>query len=218
MLKIILPLLDGTLITLELFAVTLVFSIPLGILLALARISKNTILNKFTSGYVWILRGTPLLLQVFFVYYGIPVLFRNLFNLEGVGLDRFWAAALAFVLNYAAYFTEIYRAGIQSIDKGQYEASNALGMTYSQKMRRIVLPQTIKRVLPPVSNETITLIKDTALVYAIGMSDLLRNAKIIVSRDFDITPFLVAALFYLFMTYIITKIFEYLEKKYAYYD
>ncbi|MDK2800122.1 MAG: polar amino acid transport system permease protein [Clostridiales bacterium] len=211
--KIMGPMLEGTIVTLQLFFVTIIFSIPLGLTLALARISKFKILKDFTGVYIWLLRGTPLLLQLFFIYFGLPYI-----PIVGVTLDRFPAAAITFILNYAAYFAEIFRAGIQSIDKGQYEASKALGMTYWQTMRRIILPQMVKRVLPPVSNETITLVKDTALVYAIGLSELLRAAKVAVQRDFTTVPFMIAAVFYLVMTLVLTWVFKKLEQKYALYE
>ena len=133
-------------------------------------------------------------------------------------LPDFPAAVLAFALNYAAYFAEIFRAGILSVDRGQYEAAKVLGMSYPQTMRRIVLPQMVKRILPPMSNETITLVKDTSLIYVLALNDLLRAARSIVQRDFTITPFVVAAVFYLLMTLVLTLGFQRLEKKYAVYD
>lgn len=202
--------LEGSLVTLGLFAVTIVFSIPLGMLLAMAQLSRYNALKKATQVYIWIMRGTPLLLQVFFIFYGLPFI--------GIVFERFPSAAIAFVLNYAAYFAEIFRAGIQSIDRGQYEGADVLGLTYYQTMRRIILPQVIKRVLPPVSNETITLVKDTALVYAIGLGELLRAAKIAASRDFAIFPFVEAAVMYLLITLVLTRIFKRLEARHAYYE
>ena len=142
------------------------------------------------------MRGTPLMLQLLFVYFALPMI--------GIRLPDIAAALLAFSLNYAAYFAEIFRAGIQSVDKGQYEAAKALGMNYPQMMRHVILPQVIRIVLPPVSNETINLVKDTSLIYILAMNDLLRVARSIVQREFDMTPFLVAAIFYLFMTFILT--------------
>jgi polar amino acid transport system permease protein len=138
--------------------------------------------------------------------------------LIGVRLPDFPSAIVAFALNYAAYFAEIFRAGIQSIDRGQYEAAHVLGFSYGQTMRRIVLPQMIKRILPPISNETITLVKDTSLIYVLAMNDLLRAARGIVQRDFTTSPFLVAAVFYLAMTLVLTVIFQRMEKKNAVYD
>lgn len=207
------PMLDGASVTLEMFFITLVLSIPLGLVLALARISKYKPLSFLVEIYVWLMRGTPLMLQLLFVYYALPLI-----PYIGIKLPDFSAAIVAFVFNYAAYFAEIFRAGIQSIERGQYEASKVLGMTYIQTMRRIILPQMIKRVLPPVSNETITLVKDTSLIYVLAMNDLLRTARTIVQREFDMTPFIIAAIFYLVMTLVLTWMFNKLEQRYAAYD
>ena len=207
------PMLEGTGVTLQMFFTTIVLSLPLGLFLALARISRFKALSGAVGVYIWLFRGTPLMLQLLFIYYGLPFV-----PYIGVRLPDFSAALLAFVLNYAAYFAEIFRAGIQSIDRGQYEGAKVLGMTYVQTMRRIVLPQVIKRVLPPVSNETITLVKDTSLIYVLAMNDLLRTTRAIVQRDFDTTPFIVAAVFYLLMTLVLTWVFQKLEQRYAVYD
>ncbi len=207
------PLLEGTVVTLQMFFATIVLSLPLGLLLALARISRFKTLSSAVGVYIWLFRGTPLMLQLLFIYFGLPFL-----PYVGIRLDDYPAALVAFVLNYAAYFAEIFRAGIQSIDRGQYEGAKVLGMTYVQTMRRIVLPQVIKRVLPPVSNETITLVKDTSLIYVLAMNDLLRTTRAIVQRDFTTMPFIVAAVFYLIMTLVLTWGFQKLEKKYAVYD
>ncbi len=210
----ILPsLLAGTVVTLQMFFATIILALPLGLLLALARISRFRALRSTVGVYIWLFRGTPLMLQLLFIYFGLPFL-----PYIGVRLPDFPAALLAFVLNYAAYFAEIFRAGIQSIDRGQYEGARVLGMTYMQTMRRIVLPQVIKRVLPPVSNETITLVKDTSLIYVLAMNDLLRTTRALVQRDFNTTPFIVAAVFYLLMTLALTWMFQKLEQKYAVYD
>lgn len=207
------PLWQGATVTLKLFFVTLVLSIPLGLALALLRISRFRAVSLTVNGYIWLMRGTPLMLQLLFVYFVLPFV-----PVVGVKLPAFPAAIVAFTLNYAAYFAEIFRAGIQSINRGQYEGAKALGFTYAQTMRRIVLPQMIKRILPPMSNETITLVKDTALVYVLALNDLLRMAYGIVQRDFTTTPFAVAAAFYLLMTLILTWGFQRLEKRYAVYD
>lgn len=207
------PMLDGTALTLKMFFITIVLALPLGLLLSLARISRYKALSGMAGIYVWLLRGTPLMLQLLFVYFALPFI-----PYIGIRLDDFPAAVLAFVLNYAAYFAEIFRAGIQSIDRGQYESAKVLGMDYVQTMRRIVLPQVIRRVLPPISNETITLVKDTSLIYVLAMNDLLRTARAIVQRDFSTTPFLVAGVFYLLMTLVLTWIFQKLEQRYAAYD
>ena len=172
--------LEGTQVTLEIFTITLAVAIPLGLLAALARISGLRPLAVLMEFYIWLMRGTPLMLQLLFVYFALPMV--------GIMLPDIAAALLAFILNYAAYFAEIFRAGIQSINRGQYEAAKALGMTYPQTMRRIVIPQMIRNVLPPISNETINLVKDTSLIYILAMNDLLRVARTIVQREFDMTP------------------------------
>ena len=207
------PLAQGAAVTLKLFAITLALAVPLGLVLALARESRFAPLSVDVNGDIWLMRGTPLMLQMLFIYFALPFV-----PVIGIKLPDFPAAIVAFVLNYAAYFAEIFRAGIQSIGRGQYEAARVLGMTYPQTMRRIVLPQVIKRILPPVSNETITLVKDTSLIYVLAMNDLLRAARGIVQRDFSTTPFVVAAAFYLIMTLVLTYLFQRMEKKYAVYD
>ena len=200
----------GTMDTLRLFFITIVLSIPLGILLAFGRVSSFRGLRKAIAAYVYVLRGTPLMLQLLFVYFGLPFL-----PVIGVRLDDFPAAILAFVLNYGAYFCEIFRAGIQAIPRGQYEAAKTLGMNYVQPMRRIILPQVFKIILPPISNETITLVKDTSLIYVLAMNDLLRTTRNLVQRDFNIMPFVVAAVFYLIMTLVLTYGFNKMEKHFA---
>jgi polar amino acid transport system permease protein len=204
------PLAQGSLVTLKLFAITLVLALPLGLALALARLSRWRALHHAVSGFIWLMRGTPLMLQLLFVYYALPFV-----PYVGIRLPDFPAAVVAFALNYSAYFAEIFRAGIQSIDRGQYEGAKALGMSYPQTMRRIVLPQMLRRSLPPLANETITLVKDTSLIYVLALNDLLRAARGFVQRDFTITPFVVAAAFYLLMTLLLTWIFQRLEKRYA---
>lgn len=204
---------DGARVTLTLFAITLALSVPLGLVLALLRISAWKPVSTLVNGYIWLMRGTPLMLQMLFIYFALPFV-----PYVGIRLPDFPAAVVAFALNYAAYFAEIFRAGIQSVERGQYEASKTLGLSYFQTMRRIVLPQMIGRVLPPVSNETITLVKDTSLIYVLALNDILRTARSIVQRDFTTTPFLVAALFYLVMTLVLTWMFQRLEKRYARYD
>ncbi|OAM88158.1 amino acid ABC transporter permease [Termitidicoccus mucosus] len=211
--KILPPLLEGSATTLKLFFVTLILSVPLGLLLALLRISRFRTVSLAVNGYIWLMRGTPLMLQMLFIYFALPFV-----PVVGVRLPDFPAAIVAFALNYAAYFAEIFRAGIQSIDKGQYEGAKVLGFSYPQTMRRIVLPQVIKRILPPMSNETITLVKDTSLIYILALNDLLRAARGLVQRDFTTSPFIVAALFYLLMTLVLTWGFQRLEKRYAAYD
>ena len=212
-LSILGPLAEGSLVTLKLFFITLALAVPLGLALALIRISRFTVASQAVNGFIWLMRGTPLMLQLLFIYFALPFV-----PVIGIRLPDFPAAIVAFALNYAAYFAEIFRAGIQSIDRGQYEGAKVLGFSYSQTMRRIVLPQVVKRILPPMSNETITLVKDTSLIYVLALNDLLRAARGIVQRDFTITPFIVAAGFYLLMTLVLTWFFQRLEKRHAVYD
>ena len=211
--SIIPQMLMGTVDTLRLFFITIVLAIPLGILLAFCRVSSFKLLRDVVAAYVYVLRGTPLMLQLLFVYFGLPFI-----PVIGIRLDDFPAAVLAFVLNYGAYFCEIFRAGLQAIPRGQFEAAKTLGMNYAQTMRRIILPQVFKIILPPVSNETITLVKDTSLIYVLAMNDLLRTTRNLVQRDFNIMPFVVAAVFYLVMSMILTYGFNKLEKHFARWD
>lgn len=202
--------LQGAVISIKVYAVTIIFAIPLGMLCAMGKMSKIPPLRWLLETYTWIFRGTPLLLQLFFVYYGLPF--------AGIEFSPEIAAYVTFVINYAAYFTEIFRAGIQSIDKGQYEAAKALGMNYKMTMKRIILPQAIKVILPPLGNEGVTLIKDTALVSAITLADILRNTKSMVARTANVEGYFIAAVLYLIMTLVIINIFKYIEKRFAYYN
>lgn len=213
LLKITPVIANGLGVTVSLFLIVLVLSVPFGVLAALLRLSPIGIVRKIMAFYVYIMRGTPLMLQILFIYYGLPFI-----PYVGVQLDDTTAAVISFVLNYAAYLCEIFRGGIQSIPKGQYEGAKVLGFTYVQTMRKIILPQVIKRVLPPLANETINLLKDTSLVYILAMNDVLRITRGIVQRDFDTSAFIVAAIFYLIMTFVLTNFFNYLEKRYAVYD
>jgi len=212
--KMLLLLLNGALTTVQVFFLTLIFSLPLGLLVALGRMSDKRWIREPVKFYILIMRGTPLILQLFFVYYAPYYMMP-----EGmkVNLDRFVAAIIAFSLNYAAYFAEIYRGGIESIPLGQYEAADVLGFTRAQTFFRIILPQVIKRILPPISNEVITLVKDTALVQVLGVSELLRVAKNETNRIFSTTPLFAAGLFYLVMNSGVTKVLHALEKKFNYY-
>lgn len=198
----------GLNVTLGLFGFTILLSIPLGLLVSLGAMSSFKPLSWLVKGYIWILRGTPLLLQLMFVYFGLPMLFQ-------INIDNFTAAVIAFVLNYAAYFAEIFRAGIQSIDKGQFEAAKALGLSGVQTMWKIIIPQTVSRILPPVGNEAITLVKDTSLVSIIALSDIMRQTYNIVMRETNVAAFVVPAVFYLIMTFILTKLFDFLEKRFS---
>ena len=200
---------SGIGISLEIFFLTLLFAVPVGFGLSLGRMSNNIFIKKVVYFYVWLMRGTPLMLQLFFFYFALPA--------AGILLTDFSAAIVAFVCNYAAYFCEIFRSGISAIPKGQYEAAHTLGMTYPQTMRRIILPQVVRIILPPLSNETITLIKDTSLVYVLAMNDLMRTTRNLVQRDFNIIPFIVAAVFYLLGTLLLTVLFNRLEKRFSKY-
>ena len=169
--------------------------------------------KSLAKGYIYVVRGTPLLLQIMFVYFGLPLL-------PVVGdyliFGRFTAACLAFCMNYAAYFAEIFRGGLLAIDKGQYEAAKVLGLTKLETMIRVVIPQMIRVCLPAISNETITLVKDTALVTVIGVAEILHYAKTAVNRDGDTFAFLVAAALYLLINFVITMVFKKLETKYEF--
>jgi len=201
--------LEGLKITLSVFFITLIISIPLGIMIAFLRLSKNKIISQIANLYILIMRGTPLLLQLVFVFFGLPLI--------GIIFDRFDAVIVAFSLNYAAYFAEIFRGGIQSIDKGQYEGAFVLGFSKFEMYRKIIFPQVIKRVLPAMSNEVITLIKDTAIVYAIGLNDILRIAQIAQNQQASIVPLIEAGGVYLVLIGILTIMFKKIENKYAYY-
>ena len=174
---------EGLKVTLQVFILTLVFSIPLGIVVSIGRLSKNKILNKVTGVYILIMRGTPLLLQIVFIFFGLP-------NIN-ISFDRFPAAIIAFTLNYAAYFAEIFRAGISSIDEGQYEGAKVLGFSQKYTFFRIILPQAFKRILPAMANEVITLVKDTALVYVLGLDELLKIGKIASNTQASLIPLVV---------------------------
>jgi polar amino acid transport system permease protein len=199
--------------TVTVFAVTLFFSIPLGLLLSFMSMSKIKVIKAPVRVFVFIMRGTPLMLQLFFVCFGLPFL-------PYVGkylvMDRFVAACVTFALNYAAYFCEIFRGGLLSVDAGQYEAAKVLGLTKWHVRTKIVIPQMIKIVLPAVSNESITLVKDTALITTIGVTETLHYAKSLVNSTASVLPYGVAAAFYLGMTFVLTKLFAYLERKYAF--
>lgn len=201
---------DGLKVTLQVFVLTLILSIPLGIIVALGRLSRNRIVSKVTGFYVLIMRGTPLLLQIVFIFFGLPVV--------GITFDRFPAAILAFVLNYAAYFAEIFRAGIASIDEGQYEGAKVLGFPQKYIFFRIILPQAVKRILPAAANEIITLVKDTALVYVVGLDELLKIGKIASNKQASLIPLLIVGIIYLLLIAVFTELFKKLEKRYSYYQ
>jgi len=207
------PMLEGAQMTVLLFLIAIVVSIPMGFLLTLAVRSNLKPLSWLAQGYIYVLRGTPLLLQLLFICFGLPLL--PVIG-EYLVMDRFVAACLGFILNYAAYFAEIFRGGLLAIDKGQYEASQVLGLSKWQTMRRVILPQMFRIALPAVANESVTLIKDTALLYAVAVPELLHFAQTAVNRDFTITPFFVAGLIYLIMTLVLTMFFKWLERRFKF--
>ena len=208
-LEILPSLLSGAATTLQVFALVLVFSIPLGIMLAFLMQIRLKPLQWLLHIYIWIMRGTPLLLQLIFIYYVLPSI--------GIRLDRIPAAIIAFTLNYAAYFAEIFRGGISSIPTGQYEAAKVLKFTPVQTIRLIILPQVVKIVLPSVFNEVMTLVKDPSLVYALGISDLILASRTAANRDASLAPMFVAGLIYLLLIGLATLVAKQVEKKFSYY-
>lgn len=205
-------LLQGSLLTLELTVVSVFFGMLLGLFLALGRLSKNMVVDKICWTYIWLFRGTPLLMQIFFIYYALPLIYKPL------TLDQMPAAFIALSLNSAAYLAEIIRAAIQSIDKGQMEAAKALGMGYGQAMKRIIVPQSYRRLIPPVGNEFIALLKDSALVSVISMTELMRTTSVMANSTGDASIYIPAALLYLALTTLFTYVFDKLEKKYSVYE
>ena len=208
--KLMKILLDGTKVSLRIFAITLIFAIPLGILVSALSISKNKIISKIIKLYILLMRGTPLLLQIICIYFAPYYLFKFSYN-------RFIAVVIAFTLNYAAYFGEIFRGGIESIPKGQWEVAFTLGFTKIKTFFIVILPQAIKRILPSISNEVITLVRDTSLAQVIGVTELFAFAQKQANYKFSIIPLLVAGLIYLLISVILTYIFNYTERKLEYY-
>lgn len=199
----------GMLTTLEIFALTLVLSMPLGLLVAKGRMSKHVVLREIVKIYISIMRGTPLMLQLIVVYFGPYLIFGTKISAG----YRFPAVIIAFVINYAAYFAEIFRGGIESMDPGQYEAAQLLGFTKSQTFFRIILPQVFRSILPSITNEIITLVKDTSLAYAIAVTEMFTLAKQIASQQASFMPYLAAAIFYWVFNWLIAVIMEQVEKK-----
>ena len=204
-------LLEGFWETLKVFSLTLLFALPLGLVVSFGSMSKFTPLRALVKGFVWIIRGTPLMLQLIIIFYGPGLMFGL------PAMPRFTATILAFSINYACYFSEIYRGGIESIPKGQYEACQVLGMTKSQTFFKVILMQVVKRVVPPMSNEIITLVKDTSLAQILGVVDLLNAANHAVNNYVVLTPFLYAIVFYLIFNGLLTLLFGFVEKKLSYY-
>ena len=199
--------------SIQIFIVTLVFSLPLGLVVAFGRMSKNKILQAVVKAYISIMRGTPLMLQLMVVYFGPYYLFHVK---VGSGY-RLWAAFIGFVINYSAYFAEIYRSGIQSMPQGQYEAAQILGYSRAQTFFKIILPQVIKRILPSITNEVITLVKDTSLAFTLSVAEMFSIAKALAASQTNMIPFVAAGLFYYIFNLLVAVVMEWLEKKMDYY-
>lgn len=205
---------EGMLTTIWIFVLTLLFSLPLGLLIAFGRMSGNWLLRNITRIYISIMRGTPLMLQLLVVYFGPYYIF-------GITISssyRGYAVIIAFALNYAAYFAEIYRSGIASMPKGQYEAAKVLGYSRGQTFFTIILPQVIKRILPSVTNEVITLVKDTSLAFSIAYAEMFTQAKALAASQKSMVPFVAAAVFYYIFNFVVAVVMEYFEKKMDYYQ
>ncbi|GAB6159404.1 amino acid ABC transporter permease [Howardella ureilytica] len=214
--QVTLSLLEGFLTTMEIFGLTLLFALPLGLLICLGSMSKIAVIKYPIKFIIWIVRGTPLLLQLIIIYFGPGLLFGwNAWGSDNVG--RFIAALVAFVINYACYFSEIYRGGIQAIPIGQREAGEVLGLTKGQIFRKIILKQVIKRIIPPMSNEIITLVKDTSLARVISVYEIIWNGQAFIKSAGLIWPLFYTGAFYLAFSGLLTLIFHYIEKKMDYF-
>lgn len=212
-LDIIMHLSGGMWVSIQIFVITLLFSLPLGLLAALGRMSKNPLLSFLCRVYISIMRGTPLMLQLMVVYFG-PY---YIWGIKVSNNYRFTAVLIGFIINYAAYFAEIYRGGIQSISRGQYEAAKVLGYSRAQTFFVIILPQVIKRILPSITNEVITLIKDTSLAFTISVAEMFTSAKALASSQTSMLPFVAAALFYFVFNALVAFVMERMEKRMDYY-
>ena len=230
--EVTLKLLSGFMTTLEIFALTLVFALPLGLIISFGSMSRFKPLKWFVKFFVWIIRGTPLMLQLIVIYYGPGIVGTWATKMIASGtysgvfiswlanwtiMDRFTALLIAFVVNYACYFSEIYRGGIESISKGQYEAGQVLGLTKTQVFFKIVLLQVIKRIVPPMSNEIITLVKDTSLARTIMVYEIIWEAQKFAKSDGLMWPLFYTAVFYLVFCGLLTLLFGYVEKKLSYF-
>ena len=214
LLQIMKQLAGGMGTSIEIFTVTLLVSLPLGLLISFGRMSKNPVLRAAVKFYISIMRGTPLMLQLMVVYFG-PY---YLFGIRVGNGYRLWAAFIGFAVNYAAYFAEIYRSGIQSMPAGQYEAAKLLGYTKYQTFFRIIFPQVVKRILPSITNEVITLVKDTSLAFTISVMEMFTVAKARASSQVSMVHFLAAGLFYYIFNLLVASFMEYAEKKMNYYQ
>ena len=212
--KMVSQLAGGMFVSIQLFLVTLIFSLPLGMVVAFGRMSKNRLLQGVVKAYISIMRGTPLMLQLMVVYFGPYYLFK----IKITNSYRIWAAWIGFVVNYAAYFAEIYRSGIQSMPAGQYEAAKLLGNSKPQTFFKIILPQVIKRILPSVTNEVITLVKDTSLAFTISVLEMFAIAKALASSQTSLIPFVAAGVFYYLFNLVVAMAMDFAERKLAYYQ
>ena len=209
----ILELLSGLLVSAEIFAFTLLLALPLGLLVALGRMSANPVISQVFRLYISIVRGTPLMLQILFVYFA-PY---YLFGMSLARYPRLLATVLAFSMNYAAYFAEIYRGGILAVEAGQWEAAKALGLGRRLTFVRVVLPQMVKRVIPAIGNEVITLVKDTSLAFTIAVTEMFTLAKQLSSANTTMVPLVAAGVFYYIFNYLVAWSMERIEKRFAYY-
>lgn len=209
----LMQLLGGMVTSVEIFCLTLLFSLPLGLLVCMGRMSKSVILRSAMRVYISVLRGTPLMLQLMFVYFGPYYIF-------GISIPsgyRFIAVIIGFSLNYAAYFAEIYRAGIESMPQGQYEAGKVLGYSRRQTFFKIILPQVVKRILPPVTNEVITLVKDTSLAFVLAVPEMFTQAKAIAAAQKAVSAFIAAGVFYYIFNLLVATVMEFVERRFNYY-
>ncbi len=204
---------EGFLVTLQIFFLTLIGALPLGLVVASGRMSRFKPLALLVRFYISVMRGTPLMLQMFAIYFAPYYVFGIDLNTD----SKFNATIFAFIINYAAYFGEIYRSGIQSIPRGQYEAAQVLGYSRMQTFMKIVLPQVIKRILPAMGNEIITLVKDTSLAFAIGVAEMFSTAKALVASQVSMVPFAIAAVFYWVFNFVVEVVLNRIEKRLAYY-
>ena len=210
----ILGLLKGLGVSAELFLLTLLFALPLGLLIAFGRMSSNPVIRQVFRIYISVMRGTPLMLQLLFIYFGPYYIFRVSLS----GYSPFIGAVVAFSLNYAAYFAEIYRAGIESIDRGQYEAASSLGIGRARTFLCVIFPQVVKRILPPVTNEVITLVKDTSLAFTLSVMEMFTVAKMAAAAHTTMIPLVAAGVFYYIFNYLVAWAMERLEKYFSYYN
>lgn len=204
---------EGMSTSVQIFLITLVFSLILGLFVAFGRMSKNVIIRNIIKVYISIMRGTPLILQIMFIYFGPYYIFKIKLSSE----YKLYAVFISFIINYAAYFAEIYRGGIESMPVGQYEAAKVLGYTKTQTFVKIIFPQVMKRILPSITNEVITLVKDTSLAFAVGVMEMFTIAKALASAQANVIPYMYAAVFYYIFNFVVAFIMERIEKKLNYY-